>query len=142
MKRTPVTLAEIGLIDIPEIIDARGKLIHAEIDQVLPFIARRFFVIYDVPDTEVRGQHAHRELIEFVVAVKGSVKVEIDDGHEKKQFVLDSPKKGLIIPPRFWRSLYEYTSDAILIVAASTKYNADDYIRDYDDYLAMISRAS
>ena len=138
MTSTPVTLAEIGLIDIPEIIDARGKLIHAEIDQVLPFIARRFFVIYDVPDTEVRGQHAHRELIEFVVAVKGSVKVEIDDGHAKKQFVLDSPQKGLIIPPRFWRSLYEYTSDAILIVAASTKYNADDYIRDYDEYLAMI----
>lgn len=138
MTRTPVTLAEIGLIDIPEIIDARGKLIHAELDQVLPFIARRFFVIYDVPDTEVRGQHAHRELIEFVVAVKGSVKVEIDDGHAKKQFVLDSPQKGLIIPPRFWRSLYEYTSDAILIVAASTKYNADDYIRDYDEYLATI----
>ena len=138
MTSTPITLAEIGLIDIPEIIDARGKLIHAEIDQVLPFIARRFFVIYDVPDTEVRGQHAHRELIEFVVAVKGSVKVEIDDGHAKKQFVLDSPQKGLIIPPRFWRSLYEYTSDAILIVAASTKYNADDYIRDYDEYLAMI----
>ncbi len=131
-------LEDIEIVAIPEVVDARGKLIHAELDQVLPFRPERIFVIYEVPDKSIRGQHAHRQLCEFVIAVRGEVSVTIDDGQRTKTFLLDSPTKGLVIPPRFWRSLFNYSLDAVLVVAASTKYNADDYIRDYEQFLEFI----
>ena len=126
---------EASIVDIPLIADERGNLIFAEIGQCLPFQVKRFFVVFDVPTTEVRGQHAHKELHEFVVALRGSVTISVDDRRDQKSFLLNRPTQGLHIPPQTWRTLYEYSSDAVLLVLASETYNAEDYIRDYDTFL-------
>ena len=128
-------LSNIDIVDIPLVTDERGNLVFAEVGQSLPFQVQRFFVVFDVPSTEIRGQHAHKELHEFVVALRGSVTISIDDKSHQKTFTLSRPTQGLHIPPKTWRTLYEYSSDVVLLVLASHTYDADDYIRDYDTFL-------
>lgn len=126
------------LIRLPFVQDLRGDLTFGEIGETLPFAPKRFFVIAGVPTKEVRGEHAHHELHQFLVCVKGSLSVVVDDGTERCELALDSPDVGLHIPPMVWATQYRYSSDAVLMVLASEVYIAEDYIRDYDDYLALI----
>ena len=128
------------LIRLPLIEDLRGKLSFGEIDQHLPFTPKRYFLVFDVPSQEVRGEHAHKTLHEFLVCVKGSVSVALDDGQSRDEIKLDSPNLGLHIPPMAWRVHYKYSSDAILLVLASDVYRADDYIRDYDEFLSVLGQ--
>jgi UDP-2-acetamido-3-amino-2,3-dideoxy-glucuronate N-acetyltransferase len=128
------------LIRLPLIEDLRGKLSFGEIEQHLPFTPKRYFLVFDVPSREVRGEHAHKTLHEFLVCVNGSVSVALDDGQSRDEIKLDSPNLGLHIPPMAWRVHYKYSSDAILLVLASDIYRADDYIRDYDEFLSMLSQ--
>ena len=128
------------LIRLPLIEDLRGKLSFGEIEQHLPFSPQRYFMVFDVPSQEVRGEHAHKTLHEFLVCVKGSVSVALDDGQSRDEIKLDSPDLGLHIPPMAWRVHYKYSSDAILLVLASDIYRADDYIRDYDDFLTLLGQ--
>jgi len=123
---------------IPKIIDLRGALSFGQVGAQLPFEPKRFFAVYDVPGPEVRGQHAHKELHEFLVCLKGSCVIALDDGQTREEVVLDTPEIGLHLPPRVWRSQYRYTSDAIMLVLASDIYRADDYIRDYDEYIGLV----
>lgn len=128
------------LIRLPLIEDLRGKLSFGEIEQHLPFSPKRYFMVFDVPSQEVRGEHAHKTLHEFLVCVKGSVSVALDDGQSRDEIKLDSPNLGLHIPPMAWRVHYKYSSDAILLVLASDVYRADDYIRDYDKFLRFLDQ--
>ena len=125
------------LYQLPQVIDMRGALTFGEIDHHLPFTPIRFFVVYDVPSREVRGEHAHLKLHEFLVCLRGSCSVALDDGVTRDEVLLDSPTLGLHIPPKLWRVHYKYSPDAILLSLCSDKYDADDYIRDYDDFLAI-----
>ena len=104
----------------------------------LPFTPQRFFAIYDVPSKEVRGEHAHRGLHQFLVCLKGTCSIVVDDGSRRDEVVLDSPAIGLHIPPLVWGIQYQYSDDALLLVLASGVYQADDYIRDYDEFLAYV----
>ena len=124
------------LYRMPLIEDLRGALTFGEIDQHLPFTPVRFFVVFDVPSREVRGEHAHLRLHEFLVCLRGSCSVALDDGATREEVLLDSPSIGLHIPPRLWRVHYKYSPDAILLSLCSDKYDANDYIRDYDEFLA------
>jgi acetyltransferase-like isoleucine patch superfamily enzyme/dTDP-4-dehydrorhamnose 3,5-epimerase-like enzyme len=124
-----------ALVQMPQIIDLRGALSFGEIGKHLPFQPERFFAVYDVPGKEVRGEHAHKELHEFLVCLKGSCSVVLDDGEVRDEIVLDEPTVGLHIPPRVWSIQYNYTRDALLLVLADDIYKAEDYIRDYDEYL-------
>jgi UDP-2-acetamido-3-amino-2,3-dideoxy-glucuronate N-acetyltransferase len=128
------------LIHLPLIEDLRGKLSFGEIEQHLPFTPKRYFLVFDVPSQEVRGEHAHKTLHEFLVCVRGSVSVALDDGQLRDEIKLDSPNLGLHIPPMAWRVHYKYTPDAILLVLASDIYRADDYIRNYDDFLKLLAQ--
>ncbi|MHB1083813.1 MAG: WxcM-like domain-containing protein [Thiobacillus sp.] len=128
------------LIRLPLIEDLRGKLSFGEIEQHLPFTPKRYFLVFDVPSQEVRGEHAHKTLHEFLVCVKGSVSVALDDGQSRDEIKLDSPNLGLHIPPMAWRVHYKYSSDAMLLVLASDVYRADDYIRDYDEFLSLLGQ--
>lgn len=128
------------VIRLPLVEDLRGALTFGEINQHLPFEPKRFFIVFDVPSREVRGEHAHRELHEFLVCVRGSCAVAIDDGHIRDEVVLDSPTIGLHLPPRLWRVHYKYSPDAMLMVLCSDVYKADDYIRDYDSFLDMVKK--
>jgi hypothetical protein len=120
--------------------DLRGSLVAAEAGRGLPFTPQRFFLVFDVPGAEVRGEHAHRTCHQFLVAVSGSVHVIVDDGRDRQEFVLDDNRLGLYIPPMIWGIQYRYSEDCRLLVLASHPYDADDYIRDYADFLNELAR--
>jgi UDP-2-acetamido-3-amino-2,3-dideoxy-glucuronate N-acetyltransferase len=128
----------VKLHHMPIVDDLRGMLSFGEVENHLPFLPKRYFIVYGVPSKEVRGEHAHRELHQFLVCVQGSVSVVIDDGANRDEVLLDSPGLGLHIPPLVWGIQYKYSSDAVLMVLASDTYKAIDYIRDYDEFLGIV----
>lgn len=117
--------------------DLRGSLVAREVGVEVPFVPRRCFVVFDVPTKEVRGEHAHRQCEQFLVALRGSVQVLCDDGRARQEFVLAGPDVGLYIPAMVWGTQYQYTGDAVLMVMASQAYDAADYIRDYEEFLVL-----
>lgn len=134
---SPLKVKGATLYRLSVIRDLRGALTFGEIDSPLPFPPKRYFTIFDVPGPNVRGEHAHRTLHEFLVCLRGACSVVVDDGSSREQVRLDAPDLGLHIAPMVWTVQYQYSSDAILLVLASEKYDASDYIRDYDEYLAV-----
>lgn len=132
-----LTVKGAKLHSLPLIKDLRGALTFGELDQHLPFTPQRFFVVFDVPSREVRGEHAHLKLHEFLVCLRGSCSVALDDGKVREEVLLDSPTIGLHVPPRLWRVHYKYSPDAILLSLCSDPYDAADYVRNYDDFLAI-----
>ena len=135
------TVRGVTLHALREVVDMRGSLSVAEFGQDVPFEARRYFLVYDVPSIEIRGEHAHLQCAQFLIAVKGSVYVVADDGHHREEFVLNQPSQGLLLPPMIWGIQYRYSADAILLVLCSEHYNSNDYVRDYDQFLALILAA-
>ncbi len=124
-----------------EIRDLRGCLSVGEHPSSLPFVPRRYYVIYGVPSREVRGEHAHKTLHQFMVCVAGQCALIVDDGEHREEIVLDSPTLGVYRPPMIWGVQYKFSPDAVLLVLASHPYDAEDYIRDYDQYLAAVGRS-
>jgi UDP-2-acetamido-3-amino-2,3-dideoxy-glucuronate N-acetyltransferase len=118
--------------------DMRGNLSVGELGRDVPFDVKRYFLVYDVPNAEVRGEHAHLRCHQFLIAVKGSLHVVVDDGQRREEIVLDRPSLGLHVPPMVWGIQYRYSADAVLLVLASEHYDAADYIRDYDRFLALV----
>lgn len=117
--------------------DMRGNLSAGEFGRDIPFDVKRYFLVYDVPSIEIRGEHAHLLCEQFLIAVKGSVHVVADDGSNREQFVLDKPGVGLYLPPMTWGIQYRYSADAMLLVLASRYYESEDYVRDYDRFLEL-----
>ena len=117
--------------------DLRGSLSVGEFEREIPFLPRRYFLVFDVPTAETRGEHAHLECHQFLIAVSGKVSVVADDGTVREEFLLDRPNVGVYLPPMTWGIQYRYTPDAVLLVFASHYYAADDYIRDYDRFLEL-----
>lgn len=114
--------------------DMRGSLSVAELGKHLPFEPKRCFWVFDVPSREVRGEHAHKELHQYLICVKGSVAVMLDDGKHRTELLLDRPNLGLHIPPGVWGVQYKYSSDAVLVVLASDVYKNEDYLRSYAEF--------
>jgi dTDP-4-dehydrorhamnose 3,5-epimerase-like enzyme len=100
-------------------------------------VPKRFFVIHDVPSKEIRGEHAHRTLQQLLICLKGSVSCVVDDGKNRAEIRLTSPQQALLVPAKVWAIQYRYSPDAVLLVLASDKYSAEDYVRDYDEFQAM-----
>jgi UDP-2-acetamido-3-amino-2,3-dideoxy-glucuronate N-acetyltransferase len=125
---------------LPRVEDMRGSLTFAESNSQIPFEIKRFFLIYDVPSSEIRGEHAHRTLHQFLICLHGSCCILADDGSNRREFWLDSPSRGLHLPPLTWSVQYKHTKDAVLMVLASDIYDAEDYIREYDEFLSLIGR--
>lgn len=115
--------------------DQKGNLSVVENGATLPFDVKRVYYIYDVPGGEERGSHAHRELSQLIVAASGSFSVTLDDGVCKRSFFLNRPYQGLYVKPGMWRTLSDFSSGAVCMVLASEIYKADDYIRDYNEFL-------
>lgn len=124
---------------LPLIEDLRGNLSFGESNRQIPFIPSRFFIVTDVSSEKVRGQHAHRKCKQFLVCVKGSLSVVVDDGHHREEFLMNRPYLGLYVPPMIWSIQYKYSKDAVLLVLASDYYSKDDYIRDYDVFLREVN---
>jgi hypothetical protein len=102
----------------------------------VPFIPKRYYLVFDVPSRRVRGEHAHLTCEQFLVCVAGSLSVVADDGMIREEFLLDSKNLGLYLPPMTWGVQYRFSSDAILLVFASDYYESADYIRDYREFKA------
>ena len=127
---------------MPRFVDLRGALSVGEFARDLPFVPARYFLVFDVPSRETRGEHAHRQCHQFLICVNGSVRVLADDGRSRREFTLDAPDVGLHLPPMTWGTQYKYSPDAVLLVFASHTYDDADYIRDYDDFLAECGSAT
>jgi dTDP-4-dehydrorhamnose 3,5-epimerase-like enzyme len=117
--------------------DRKGNLTVVQNGATLPFDVKRVYYLYDVPGGESRGAHAHKELQQLIVAANGSFTVTLDDGKNKKSFNLNRSYYGLLIVPGIWRDLDDFSSGAVCMVLASEVYQPEDYIRDYDDFLAF-----
>ena len=128
-------VAGVRIFKFPRIRDLRGDLSVGEFGRTVPFIPKRYFVVFDVPSAETRGEHAHRRCEQFLVCVSGCVSVVVDDGRNRDEITLDTPDLGLYIPPRVWALQYKYSRSAVLMVFASHYYDSEDYIRDYARFL-------
>ena len=132
MKHT--TVNDCRIIDIRKFTDNRGYLSVIEGGMDIPFEIKRIYYLYMVPEA-ARGAHAHKQLQQLLVATSGSVDITLDDGREKKTFHLDRPWKGLLVVPGLWRDLDNFSGGTVLMCLASEHYEAEDYIRDYNDFL-------
>ena len=126
------------VIDLPKMFDQRGNLTVAEQFKNVPFGIKRVYWVYDVPGGESRGGHAHKECKEFIIAVSGSFHVTLDDGADKKSYLLNHPYQGLLVDTGVWRTLDDFSSGAVCLVLASEFYDESDYIRDYDEFLEYV----
>ena len=129
----------VALYQMPHIVDIRGSLSVGEFEDTVPFSAKRYFLVFDVPSIETRGEHAHRECHQFLICVRGSCSVVADDGKQRQEFQLDRPDLGLHLPPMVWGIQYKYSPDAILLVFASHHYDNADYIRDYSEFTQLVA---
>jgi UDP-2-acetamido-3-amino-2,3-dideoxy-glucuronate N-acetyltransferase len=136
-----VRVPGVGLRQIRSAVDLRGSLVAADFSTDLPFVPRRAFTVFHVPTKDVRGEHAHRACQQFLLCLAGSVHAVVDNGATRQEFLLNQPDVGLYVPAMVWGSQYHYSPDAVLLVFASHEYDAEDYIRDYDDYLALVSKS-
>ena len=126
-------------INLPNILDSRGNLTVAEFDKVVPFNVKRFFMVYQVPLTKIRGEHAHIQCHQFLIVARGAISVIADNGITRKEFLLNNPTVGLYLPPLVWGVQHKYSPDACLLVFASEFYDDADYIRDYGEFLKVVN---
>ncbi len=115
--------------------DRKGNISVVQNGDTVPFDVKRVYYLYDVPGGESRGAHAHRELNQLIIAASGSYRVTLDDGKVKRSFMLNRPYQALYVKPGVWRDLDDFSSGAVCLVLASEVYQAEDYIRDYDEFL-------
>ncbi|MDI5920998.1 WxcM-like domain-containing protein [Halomonas sp. LR5S13] len=124
----------VNLYHLNRVTDIRGSLTVGEFERTIPFSAKRYFMVFDVPSIETRGEHAHRQCHQFLICVRGNCSVVADDGNNRQEFVLDRPDIGIHLPPMIWGIQYKYSPDALLLVFASEYYDAEDYIRSYEEF--------
>lgn len=125
---------DIKIVEIPKIVDYRGNISVIEKD-VLPYDVKRVYYLYDIPSGSLRGGHAHKEQLEFLIALSGSFDVVLNDGINKTVVTLNRPNKGLLIPTGIWRELENFSSGAVCLVLASDIFKETDYIRDFSDFI-------
>ena len=118
--------------------DDRGQLVALEEFKDIPFRIKRVYYMYDTGTGVVRGKHAHKSLQQILICIHGSCKVLLDNGRERKVVPLEKPYEGLYVANNMWREMYDFSSDAVLMVLASELYDEKDYIRDYQEFLSLV----
>ncbi|ABD68972.1 WxcM-like [Rhodoferax ferrireducens T118] len=132
----------VSLHRMPRVIDIRGSLTVGEFDRSIPFAVKRYFMVFDVPSMETRGEHAHRVCHQFLICVRGCCAVVADDGTHRQEFLLDRPDVGIHLPPMVWGIQYKYSADAVLLVYASHYYDNADYIRNYSEFRQLVGASA
>lgn len=131
-----MTINDCKIIELPKFLDERGNLSFAQNNTQIPFEIKRTYWIYDVPGGEERGGHAERENEELIIAMSGSFDITVDDGKQKKTFTLNRSYYGLYIPKGIWRDISNFSTNSLALEFGSIPYDANDYIRDYNEFLA------
>jgi acetyltransferase-like isoleucine patch superfamily enzyme len=134
----PTRVSGVTLHRLPQVQDLRGMLSFAEMGREVPFEVKRYFLVFGVASMETRGEHAHRTLHQFLVCVHGRCHIVADDGKNRQEFVLDDPSVGIHLSPMVWGIQYKYSEDAVLLVLASERYDASDYVRSYAEFLELV----
>jgi dTDP-4-dehydrorhamnose 3,5-epimerase-like enzyme len=127
----------IEIINIPKVEDYRGNLAIIE-KEVVPFEIKRVYYLYDVPSSASRGGHAHKDQMEFLIALSGSFDVVLNDGKTTQKVTLNKPDKGLLIKTNVWRELDNFSSGAVCLVLNSDVFLEEDYIRDFKDFITYL----
>ena len=128
-------------IELPKITDGRGNLTFIEAEKHVPFKIKRTYFIYAVPHNQVRGNHAHKTLYQFIIAINGSFNITLDDGmSKKKKYHLTKPNSGLYLAPMVWRKLDDFSENAVCLCLVSELYDENDYIRDYKYFKKMVKK--
>jgi dTDP-4-dehydrorhamnose 3,5-epimerase-like enzyme len=133
-------MQKVKLINLPKIEDPRGNLTFVEENNHVPFDIKRAYWVYDVPGGELRGGHAFKKNKEFIIALSGSFDVIIKDGKARKKFSLNRSYYGLYIPNMLWRSLENFSTNALAIVLSSSLFDANDYLRDFNEFKVIVSK--
>jgi len=126
---------KVKIITLPKFLDVRGNLSVIEGNKDIPFKIERTYWIYDVPGGEKRGGHAYKNNEEFIVALSGSFDVILDDGYERRTYSLNRSYYGLYVPRGLWRVMENFSTNSFALIAASTKYDKDDYIYEYSEFV-------
>ncbi len=129
------------IIQLPRFLDERGNLSFLENGNPLPFEIKRVHWIYDVPGGETRGGLAYKKTEEFIIAMSGSFDVLVDDGEQKIKYTLNRSYYGLYVPAGTWRTIDNYSTNAVAVIAASTHYESEDGIRDYEEFVGWAKRS-
>ncbi|AHG74146.1 WxcM-like protein [Mannheimia sp. USDA-ARS-USMARC-1261] len=129
----------VNFIELPDLGDERGGLVSIESTKNIPFEVKRIYYIFNTQN-KPRGFHAHKNLSQVLICVKGQCKVKLDNGKEKETILLDSPNRGLLIENLVWREMHDFSDDCVLLVLASDYYSESDYIRDYNDFLKEVNK--
>lgn len=129
------SIFDCSIIHLPKIHSRQGNITPVENGINIPFVVKRIYYLYDIPGGESRGAHGHKKLESLIIALSGSFDVTIDDGVNKKTMQLNRPYLGLNVKPGMWRDISNFSSGAICLVLASDKYDVEDYLRNYEDFL-------
>lgn len=132
-------IEKVKILQLPKIEDDRGNLTFIEGDNHIPFEIKRVYWIYDVPGGQIRGGHAFKKQMEFIVALSGSFDVIVDDGKQERTFALNRSYYGLYIPNGLWRKMQNFSTNSLAIVLSSTEFSEKDYIRNYNEYVTFKS---
>jgi dTDP-4-dehydrorhamnose 3,5-epimerase-like enzyme len=135
-------MASYKLVDFKTLGDDRGSLIAIEEGYNALFDIKRVYYIFDTKEGVERGFHAHINLKQICIVVKGSCTFVLDDGYKREEIKLNNPNKGLFIEGLIWREMKDFSSDCVLVVLASEHYDESDYIRDYDEFLKVVNNDS
>ena len=126
-------------IELQSFGDSRGQLVALESNKQVPFDIKRVYYIVGTGQGISRGFHAHKQLKQLAVCVKGSCKMILDNGYEKIVVLMDSETKGILIEHMIWREMHDFSDDCVLLVLASEHYDESDYIRDYDKFKSLVN---
>jgi dTDP-4-dehydrorhamnose 3,5-epimerase-like enzyme len=130
-----MSMESVRIIDLPKILDERGNLSFLQNEDQLPFSIKRVYWIYDVPGGEQRGGHAYRSMKEVIIALSGSFDVVLFDGKEEKRFTLNRSYYGLYVPEMIWRSMENFSTNALAFVATDSMYDESEYIRNREQFI-------
>lgn len=126
---------KIDIIQLQTHGDERGSLVALEKEKNIPFEIKRVYYIFNTKENVRRGFHAHKDLKQALIVVRGSCRFLLDDGKEKVNILLDTPSQALLIESFVWHEMYDFSEDCVLLALASDLYKESDYIRSYDEFL-------
>jgi len=132
-------IANCKLVSIPSFRDSSGQLNVIESNNNIPFAIERIYYLHNVPKNTKRGVHAHKKLEQLIIAISGSFDITIDDGKNRKIIHMDNPEIGLYVCPKIWREIDNFSKGAVLMVLASTSYDENDYIHNYNEFIQYIN---
>jgi dTDP-4-dehydrorhamnose 3,5-epimerase-like enzyme len=133
---------DIKLIQLQSHGDDRGSLVALEEKKNIPFAIKRVYYLFDTKKNVRRGFHAHKELKQLAIVLKGYCRFLLDDGKDKVEVLLDNPAEGLYIESFVWREMFDFSDDCVLMVLADGFYDESDYVRDYQEFTRMVNNDS